>query len=364
MVRNKNERRSSLIELVSEESASEEEKADLDYVAKNVRSRSKIPEFYLSIQQHMIALDGVQEKLGHKARIKSSGILSLWYSGVEAARESLPGNYKRTSVDDLVLEQVKVMNGLNADVRKAVRHSNSEALRLQKYGNHVMEEFETAKVCMQRTHVQYINTQSKGAALEEVLEEMRMENPDYSARKIEHDDVKRDLQRLVNRREVYAARVKFRIVERRDVLAKEETARTVLYELQKMGDYLAMFLENVEQTFNSTNLIQTAYQTAEALRDSFRVLSDIAQSRNIIAQGSAERMVAVSASTTYEFPESTLRQSLKQNKMLKPEARGLVFDEVNEMLSRPVMEPSFVPAANNGHMSNYAAQKDLLEAVQ
>lgn len=344
----------------------DEETADMSYVEKNVLSKSRIPEFYSRINQRMRELASVQGQITKRAMVKKDPLLNFFDLAFNCIRNKLPGTQQKTSVDDLVLQQIGVMKALSSDVGSSIKHTNSEAVHLRKYGTYVMDEFEKAKANMQRTHTQYTNTQNKVAELESILATTNMEERNYTPLKTALDDARREQRNLLNRRESYAIRVKFRSVERKDVLATEDNIRTTTYELQRMGDYLAMFLEHSEQTFNSTTVLQIGYQTVQELERCHSSLLDIAKSRTLIENGSVKKLAKSAENATYEFPESSLKATIKQQAKLDSKKTGLVFDEVSAMLSKPVLETNETPQPpkGNGYVTDYGAQRDLIEEIK
>src|SRR3989344_5481539 len=106
-------------------------------------------------------------------------------------------------------------------------------------------------------------------------------------------------------------------------------------ETQNMGDGLAMFLENAEQTASSATVLETSYKIVEALRDSYNVLLDIKTSRGIVEKGALEIFSAAAGQAKYEFPTKVLENSITQAKGLR--AGSSIFDEVNEMLTKSVI---------------------------
>jgi len=357
MARSKN---APLIEIVAEDLAGEN--ADLEYVRKNGISKSRLPEFYKGMQEKMSELESVGGKLEQMATVKRSRILSFWHRKKSDAMNALSANYQQDTIDDVLLEQLSIVGEFNSDVRKAIKYTNDEALHLQKYGDHVMDTFEAAKTGMQRTHTQYRNVQGHVKELESVLSEMAMGEREFTDTKVSYDNEKREAQRLYHRREKYAAVAKFRIVERRDVMCKEHITRIQLYELQKMSDHLAMYLENAEQTFNSSSTIQVTYQVAEALRESLSVLGIIAEGRSIVANGSTDRFAELSKGVAYEFPNDMIDQSKKRSKKISPEKKSSLFDEMQELLASPVLDNYSV--FSNGHSPDYNREIDSMDLLE
>jgi len=287
-----------LTELIREKPTQGPERADLNYVEKEVTA---IPDFYRNIQLQMKGLEDVQKRLRRRVATKTNRLLGFTHSFSESVKANTLVDYKKTTVDDLILEEVEIMRTLNEDVTGAMVHSRDEARHLQRYGNKVMSEFEQGKTAMQRKNRQYNDAGNRLRDLENVLGNMSIAHTNFTPVKTKYDRVKRFRHAVWNKREVYSARVKFRLAERKDLLMKENTVSTTLYELEKMQDYLTMFLDNVQETFGSTTLIQVAYQTAEALQNSYVVLSEIAHSRSLITQGSVSRLADAVQGTTYEF---------------------------------------------------------------
>ena len=353
-----------LLDLITEQISSKskavrgQSKIDFDYLSREGISKSDVPEYHGNIKEYMNNLENLQGQLRRKAAIKSDRTLDFIASKVEFLRESFSKDYKRSTVDDLVVQQIGIMKSLNGEVGGAIEHATHEAEHLQEYGTYVLAQFETAKTSMQETNVKYGAALQQLTDLENLLSETKMEAPEFTARKSSHDNVNREINDLWNKREIYALRTEFKIAEREEITAKEDIVRATLYELERMTDYLGMFLENSEQTFGSTTLIQTSYETADALRRSHAVLSEIAHSRSIIGHASVKRFAEASEGITYEFPHDALAENLAQSRAVQP-GKASKFDEVHQMLTKTIIkkEPS------NGH-KDYATVNELLQETE
>ena len=328
-----------LRDLIREE-LGEDVETDSPFSAENDQTSAigQVPEFYLRIKDHMKDLEKVEHRLEKKAKIDSNYFLRCLYSTYEQTVRLFDAEYRNVTVDDLVEKQIGIMDTLNSDVRQAIDHSLAESNHLQSYGNGVMDDFEKAKTGMQECDDNYGELQRVVNHFESRLLELNMEDGAYTETRRKHDDAKRGLQRAQNMREGYATRVKVRLVQRKTVLMKEEKVRTILYELQKMGDNLGMFLEEVQQTSDATALSQYAYQTAEALRDSYGILSGISQSRSIIEKDNVGRLMTAVNDTNYNFPQETLRAVIEQSRELKEIRNVSVFEEMKSLLSEPAFE--------------------------
>lgn len=349
------------------EKASHEEKTDFDYVEKEMKPSGEVPEFYARIKDRMKELEGVESQLRLKARIKNNPVLNSFSSMYGRAMQVFETGYQGTTVDVLVNEQIRIMDGLNEDVGKAIYHSRAESSRLHEYADKVLDDFENSKKGMQQSDSDYNELQRAIGDFESRLTDVRMEDDGYTPARKGYDDARRGFHMAYNMREEYAVRVKVRLVQRKTALVKEEIVNTVLYELQKMGDHLEMFLEEVQQTSDATALSQYAYQTAEALRDSYGILSDISQSRSIISRSNVGRLMNAVNSTNYDFPQETLKAGIEQDRELRETGSASAFREMKALLSKPVFEEErdFRKDGRNDYGRNGydRSSVDLLERV-
>ena len=358
----KNGKPLTLKDLITEKAGGTEERNDPDYAEKEATPVGTVPEFYAKINDRMKELEVVENRLRRKAKVKSNPVMNYLSSTYGRAMQLIESDYQATSVDDLVNEQINIMDSLNKDVRQAVNHSRAESGNLQDYADKVMADFEKAKKGMQDSDRDYNNLQHTIRYFESQLLDINMADDNYTTTRKSYDDAKRGLQKAQNMREEYAVQIKVRLAQRKTALTKEEIVRTVLYELQKMDDHLDMFLEEVQQTSDATALSQYAYQTAEALRDSYRTLSGISESRSIMSRTNIGRMMSAINDTNYDFPQETLKAEIEQDRELKAARSVSAFREVNDLLSRPAFEEDRDLGADN--RNGYSRHSvDLLETL-
>lgn len=351
-----------LKDLITEKTGHGGEASDFDYVEKEVIPAGTVPEFYGLIKEYMGELGQVETRLRWKAKVKNNPFFGAVSSMYGLTMRLLEGSQQGITVDDLVNEQISIMGSLNKNVQSAISHSSVESGRLQDYADKVMEDFESSKKGMQQSDDNYHELQRMIGHFESNLLHLNMDDDGYTVVRKSYDDAKRGLQKAQNVREGYASRVKVRLAQRKTALVKEEIVRTVLYELQKMGDHLGMFLEEVENTADATALSQYAYQTAEALRDSYRTLSDISESRSIISKSNVGRLMKAVNDTNYDFPQELLKAGIEEDRELREARNSSAFREVKDLLSKPAFEQEhdFGTYNRNGYHHESA---DLLETL-
>ncbi len=361
----KTEKKATLTELVAERPIAGEDEtavADIEYVEKHGIPKSKLPDYYESIRGRMGQLDELQKVIDTMAAEKAGRVNYFSMLARAVKKTVLPVQCNET-IDGLMEAEIEIMQALGSDTRKAIRHINNEAGRLRNYADYVMREFDSAKTSILSTNAKYSAAKEKAERLEAEVRSTPMMAAEFTGKKMDYDNEKRDLSKLNNNRYVYAARTKFRILERRTVIEREEAVRNILYELQKMSDSTAMFLQSIEQTHSATTVLQMAYKTGEALHTSYDKLSDIATANGLIAVAAVQRFSGIAEQSGYDFPQRQMENAKRQKNASAGTQRVDLITEVLDMLAKPIMDAG-IPAGGNGYRGGYEAQKQLLETLR
>lgn len=351
MARTQNSRKATLAHLVKERPIIGEEDAgvDLEFVEKQGIPKSRFPDLYKSVQQHMAELQEQQRQVAEleATRNRQGGYFSWLFSN--AKRGLTPAQYKET-LDSVVNNEVATMKALNGDTRKAIRYVNDEAKHLQAYGDFTLEEFKSAKGMFLTAYNRYAGMQQAAEQLKSEAASLPSRSEDSTEKKKMLDDTLRELGKLRNKMYIYAERGSFFMDEREAVFTREQSLRDVMYELQKMGESTTMFLQSVEQTYNSVPVLQMAYRTAEALHLSFSAASDIAETSGLIATAATARTLAYATTADHTFRATQLRQSREQRDAAANPGKQDLIESFLERLSKPLAGT----AAPQKHAAGYA----------
>ncbi len=357
--------KATLAELVAERPLAGEDEAaaaDIEYVEKHGIPKSKLPEYYQSIRGRMEQLDELQKTIDTMAAEKA-GRVNYFGRLAKILKKTVVSVQRTETIDELMESEIEIMQALGSDTRKAIRHVNNEAGRLRNYADYVMREFDSAKTSLLSTNAKYSATKKKAEQLETEVRSTPLMAAEFTGKKMDYDNEKRELSRLDNRRYVYAARTKFRILERRTVVEREDAVRNILYEMQKMSDSTAMFLQSIEQTHSATTVLQMAYKTGEALHTSYDKLSDIATANGLIAVAAIQRFSGIAEQAGYDFPQRQMEDARRQKNASAGSHRTDLVTEVLGMLEKPIIDTS-VPSGGNGYGGGYEAQKQMLETLR
>jgi len=297
----------------------------------------RAPACYASAMSYMAKLCALQEKVAYATRVRQSGAL-------QAAEKAKAAAYKATStgflklfhgltpqpaepLEKLVTTEVDVMASMQKQVSSAVRHSSGIVDKLEKYDTELLTEFDKAKRIMGSLEKGLERTSQTISESSEKQRQTPMDSPNYVTQQIELNNLCRAEKDNKNRLEIVGQQIVDTYKQSSQVRAKEDVVRAGLHELKLVNAYVARFLGFLQQTQEADNLLPQLVETAEAVTNSYQVLTSIVVTGSAGTTRAVEKLVDVIGTVDYRVLPNVQKEVNKQKATLERADKRTSFYE-------------------------------------
>ncbi len=298
---------------------------------------SRAPLCYASAMEYMGKLTKLQERVAYSARVQQSSLLRAVEKAKTAINSATSRGLLQTfrgivpapvqPLEMLVKSEIEVMASMQKQVASAVHHSSGIVDKLEGYDTELLGEFDKAKREFGSLERKLAKTQQETAELSEKQGQTPMDSPVYVEQQVELNGLRRKDKETKNRLEVVGQQVVDTYKQSSQVRAKEDVVRAGLHELRLVNAYVTRFLGFLQRTREADNLLPQLVQTAEAVTNSYQVLTSIVVAGSAGTTEAVERLVDVIGTVDYRVLPNVQKEVNKQKATLERADKRTSFYE-------------------------------------